>query len=591
MPGTIVMKTVTSDMAPKMDTSAAFSEIAFDERARLQMALDISDAVIYEWSLVDDRIQWDDRIHAMLPTNDPEHLQTGEGFKSFLDERGVKLRSSLAKGDSASLSSFQIEYQFRMASDELCWVEDRGRRVVNQNGEVECIIGVLRIITQHKLREQRLNYLASYDDLTGLLNRTRLREKLDQTIYTCTQENQSGAYLVAGIDALAAVNSDYGFDIADEVIAGVGERLRETAGPDATIGRVAGSKFGIIIDTCDEDAIAAKAQEFVDGVHISVIDTSSSPIASTISIGGVALPFAAENSAMAMARAEQALDIAKHTGRSAISIYETSHDKGTVRKHNAQVGDQIVSALNERRVKLAYQPIVSAETLDVREYECLIRLIDREGKVWSAGEFVPHAERLGLIRLLDRRVLELAVDVLQDRPNLRFAINVSGVTATEAVGLEGYLRHIEANRNVADRMTIELTETSNLRNLEESVRFLSRLRDLGCRIAIDDFGAGYTSFRNLQALVVDSVKIDGAFIRGLATNQDNQVFVRTLLELAQNFGLETVAEWVGDEEEVELLRQYGVDYLQGFYLGEPVMALPEKDCAMDLAYNRKRSIA
>ncbi len=165
------------------------------------------------------------------------------------------------------------------------------------------------------------------------------------------------------------------------------------------------------------------------------------------------------------------------------------------------------------------------------------------------------------------------IEDLLKHPDVRLALNVSGMTATEALCLEGYLAHIEANRSVVDRMTIELTETSAIRDMEESVRFLSRLRDLGCQVAIDDFGAGYTSFRNLQALVVDSVKIDGAFIRGLAESQDNRLFVRTLVDLAKNFGLETVAEWVGNAEEAALLRQYGVDYLQGYYIGQPTMVL------------------
>ena len=542
---------------------------------KLKLALDIADAVVYEWRLDSDEIEWDSKIHTILPTSNPALLSSGEGFKTFLDEQGVSLREKISSPEDSNVSSFQIEYQFRTGSQDVCWLEDRGRRLFNDKGEVERVVGVLRLITQHKLREQRLNYLASYDDLTGLLNRSRLRESLDQAIYNSIQEGGTGAYVVAGIDALAAINSDYGFDVADELIAGVGERLQEEADSDSTIGRVAGSKFGIVLPYCDEVDIENAAKRFVDAVYISVIDTSSSPIAATISTGAVSFPAGAENSLQAMARAEQALDCAKRSGRSTVSVFDSAQETASMRNRNAKIGDDIVSALNERRIGLAYQPIVCAKTLEVREYECLIRLVDLNGEIVPAGEFIPHAERLGLVRLLDRRALELAIETLQTRKEINLAINVSGVTATEAVGLEGYLKHIEANRNVADRMTIELTETSNLRNLEESVRFLSRLRDLGCRIAIDDFGAGYTSFRNLQALVVDSVKIDGTFIRGIIQNQDNQVFVRTLLELAQNFGLETVAEWVGDSDEVDLLRRYGVNYLQGFYTGAPRMELPE----------------
>jgi len=145
--------------------------------------------------------------------------------------------------------------------------------------------------------------------------------------------------------------------------------------------------------------------------------------------------------------------------------------------------------------------------------------------------------------------------------------------------LEGYIDFLSANASITDRLTVELTETSAIRDMEESVRFLSRLRELGCHVAIDDFGAGYTSFRNLQALVVDSVKIDGSFIRDLHDSPDNQLFVRTLVDLAKNFGLQTVAEWVGSGEDADLLRDYGVDFLQGFYIGTPELELAAADPA------------
>ena len=563
--------------------SAAPDGGKFDEIERLKVALDIADAIVYEWSLTDDTIVWDEKIFSALSVDDQSRLATGAGFKSYLDQDAASLRDKLFDQSGSNVSSYQIEYQFNASAETCCWIEDSGRRVLGADGQVERLVGVIRIITENKLREQRLNYLASYDDLTGLLNRSRLRECLDQAIYAGEHQGAQGAYLVAGIDALSAVNADYGFDIADEVIAGVGERLQQVAGSEATIGRVAGSKFGIVIPVCDDVAIRSIAKEFVDSVYVSVIDTSSSPIAATISIGAVSFPDGAKNSLQAMARAEQALDASKHAGRSTVNVFDSTKETEFARLRNAQIGDEIVAALNDRRICLAYQPIVCAETLKVREYECLIRMVEENGDIRAAGEFIPHAERLGLVRMLDRRALELAVETLQERPDLRFAINVSGVTATEAVGLEGYLKHIEANKNVADRMTVELTETSNLRSLEESVRFLSRLRDLGCRIAIDDFGAGYTSFRNLQALVVDSVKIDGTFIRGVIQNQDNQVFVRTLLELAQNFGLETVAEWVGDSEEADLLRRYGVNFLQGFYIGAPRLDIPGEGATFDQA--------
>jgi EAL domain-containing protein (putative c-di-GMP-specific phosphodiesterase class I) len=141
--------------------------------------------------------------------------------------------------------------------------------------------------------------------------------------------------------------------------------------------------------------------------------------------------------------------------------------------------------------------------------------------------------------------------------------------------LDTLVAKLREDKSLASRLTVEITETMALHEIEGSAEFVKTLRDLGCRLAIDDFGAGYTSFRNLKHLEVDLVKIDGSFVKDLLNNKDNQFFVRTLVELAHNFELPIVAEWVGSKEEVVMLREFGVEFLQGFYLGEPAMSLPE----------------
>jgi len=183
----------------------------------------------------------------------------------------------------------------------------------------------------------------------------------------------------------------------------------------------------------------------------------------------------------------------------------------------------------------------------------------------------PAAEQLGLVRLVDRRALEMTVAALRAHPNIVLGVNVSGTTAGDPSWLKSFIDFVRANGGVAKRMIVELTETAALHHFEENANFVSQLRELGCRVAIDDFGAGYTSFRNLQMLRVDMVKIDGAYVQGLCTSPDNQIFVRTLVDLAKNFNLKTVAEWVGSAEEAALLESFGVDYFQGYHFGQPVL--------------------
>jgi EAL domain-containing protein (putative c-di-GMP-specific phosphodiesterase class I) len=204
-------------------------------------------------------------------------------------------------------------------------------------------------------------------------------------------------------------------------------------------------------------------------------------------------------------------------------------------------------------------------------HECLLRMKRADGTLVAAGLFIPAAEQLGLVRLVDRRALEMTVAALHAHQGVVLGVNVSGTMARDPSWLTSFIDYVRANGAVAKRLIVELTETAALHHFEENAQFVSQLRELGCRVAIDDFGAGYTSFRNLQMLRVDTVKIDGAYVQGLCTSPDNQIFVRTLIDLAKNFNLKTVAEWVSSAEEADLLESFGVDYFQGFHFGLPVL--------------------
>jgi EAL domain-containing protein (putative c-di-GMP-specific phosphodiesterase class I) len=270
-----------------------------------------------------------------------------------------------------------------------------------------------------------------------------------------------------------------------------------------------------------------------------------------------------------MARAEAALDQAKRLGRSSWSSFSEKTDTVTQRRRNTHMSDVILTALNERRVRLAFQPIVSDIGESPSKFECLIRMRGEDGREVPAPEFIPVAERLGLVHLLDRRVLELAVNTLAACPNVKLNVNVSMETVKDPLWAEGYLSVMRANEALARRITVELTETQVIDAIDASIEFVAELKKISASFGIDDFGAGYTSFRNLKALDIDILKIDGSFVTGVSSSRENQLFVRTLLDLARNFGMKTVAEWVDNEADAMLLKGLGVDFLQGYLLGKP----------------------
>ena len=541
-----------------------------DDGERIRLALGASGLVAYDWTSGDDRMVWTGDVATLFGFPGAATAVTGTAFQKLLSPEIAAERARALKGPASA--GFTLEFPFETPDRRVRWIEERGKAVVGPRGGVERVFGTMRDITAAKRAEARLRYLASYDELTGHLNRSRLRHALADCIEASERLQNSGAYLVVGIDHLSLVNQTYGHDVADQVIVATGNRIRALLHEGDIIGRSAGNKFGLILPGRTADDITAFAKTLRENMRASIIETPRGAVCATISIGAVMFLEGVSSGDEVMGRAEEALDGAKHSGRDSFRFFEASEQRESARRRMVSVADQVVEALNDRRIVLAYQPIVSAQTGEVDQYECLLRMLQGDGKIINAGEFIPVTERVGLISLIDQRALELAVDALRQKSDLRLALNVSSMTASNSVWLERFLAYMRAFRDVASRLTVELTETASLQDMAATAHFIRSLRELGCAIAIDDFGAGYTSFRNLQVFEIDSVKIDGAFVMGLAENPENQLFVRTLVGLAKNFKISTVAECVGDDTEAQMLRNFGVDYLQGYFLGRPEIA-------------------
>ncbi|MFQ5625486.1 MAG: EAL domain-containing protein, partial [Methyloligellaceae bacterium] len=362
-----------------------------------------------------------------------------------------------------------------------------------------------------------------------------------------------------------------GNTMAIEVRAGeiVGMRLRASLRDGDAIGRYSSNKFGLLLRQSGRDELEIITKRFSESICDSVIETSAGALTARIRQGCLLLPQQADTVPLLLSRSLEALESAKASPSNSIAIYEHCEQRESQRQKNIAMADRIINALNERRMILALQPIVSAVERKPAYYEVLLRMREPDGTIVTAGEFIPVAERLGLIRLIDHRVLELCIKLLKAAPNLHLAINVSGETASDAAWLNTLQGLANGERSLTQRMMIEITETAAITDIEESISFVKSLKELGCRVAIDDFGAGYSSFQKLRQLDFDLLKIDGSFVRDLPNSREDQILVRALVDLARNFAMDTVAEWVTDEATAKLVEQAGVSYMQGFYLGEP----------------------
>lgn len=557
-------------MQAALERAVRHGESGTAEIAQIETALRGAGVVVYVWNRRTGQTTWSPNATQVLELD----MAGQEDFWRRLPPDVARARAALLDNALAKGTPFALEYKLTRGRAKPCWVEDRGLVIADPHGEIGQIVGALSVITARKQREGRLAYLACYDDLTGLLNRARFYDSLSRTVATCRRTGRSAACLLVGLDHLDRINRTYGFDAADEVIIAISGHLEACLPQSAVIGRVGGDRFGVVLPDCDENQARTIVAEALESLRDHVIDTHAGPVAASLSIGCVMLPREARTSKMAMARAGEALERARTAGREGVAVYRFSAEEEAARRRHLDLAEEIVAALRERRIALAYQPILRAESGEVEMHEALLRLVRPSGEVVAAGEFIPTAERLGLIRHLDQAAFTAALEVLRAHPAARLAVNVSALTVTDPGWIEDKLTALETEPELASRLTVEVTETAAILDLPECARFLGRLKALGCRLALDDFGAGYTSFRHLKTLPFDTVKIDGSFIRGLLENRDNQVFVRTLIELARNLGLDIVAECVGGPGEAALLRDWGVHYFQGFYFGRPDLALP-----------------
>lgn len=534
----------------------------------VRFALEAAGQAMFEFDPATGDVVWAD------PEQAAEITGVGAGSAESLYEH---LISSVVPEDAARRQaeviaakragrSYTVEFRAQPDGSPLLWFEERGTWMTV--GGTERLVGVLRRIDSQKKREQQLSYLAAHDEMTGQLNRARTKEKLSDAIASAG-EREGAAFFLVGIDNVGGINVSFGFDAADEVIRAIAHRLRAALPEGCVCGRVAGTKFGIIAPGRSPERMRETAMHILNLVRADVVETRSGAIAASVCLGVAPLSADMGNAGVAMARAEAALDQARRSGPSSWSVFTELTDPVSLRHRDTEMSDLILTALNERRVSVAFQPIVVDIDAPWTKYECLIRLDNGEGEEISAPNFIAAAERLGLVHLLDRRVLELATKALSREPDIELAVNVSWETVKDPVWADGYISHLRANAHLADRLTVELTETRIVDAIEASEEFVSRIKGLGAKFALDDFGAGYTSFRNLKALDIDILKIDGSFITGLAQSRENQLFVRTLIDLARNFGMKTVAEWVDNENDARILKALGVDYLQGFYISRP----------------------
>ncbi len=500
---------------------------------------------------------------------DVYHLpQNRDALQKRIHSDDLRIFQSATRSLNWPGAQYQIEYRLKTQDDNWIWVNETAERKNAESSPLE-LEGVIRDITDEKAKSVRAAWLSRHDDMTGLLTQNAFVE-IGETLCALGRRVQAkGAVFRLRLTNLEDIFRTYGFEAGDHLCRSVADRLRQIIASPDCLAKAQGGDFLIAvlgIEGPDRDpAVLAKRLQIA--LTKTGYKSPFGPLQAAVSIGYTSLPQTGNSMDTLLRKIDRALEVRPSE---TLSEYCVSMGLSTSLNRDRDISkEDIIAALNENRISLAYQPIVEAVSGDLHHYECLLRLREESGELVSAGRLIMAAEQLGLVHHLDRQALELASHKLADMPKLKIALNVSANTIQTPQTAQSYLDALKAMGDRTHRITIEMTETAALDAPDLATHFSAEVRALGCEFSIDDFGSGHTTFRNLMAIEAESIKLDGSFIKGVAASSQKQIFVRMMVDLANTFGVKIVAEMVEEKSDALALKKLGVDYLQGYLYGLP----------------------
>ncbi|MGH8771454.1 MAG: putative bifunctional diguanylate cyclase/phosphodiesterase [Burkholderiales bacterium] len=451
------------------------------------------------------------------------------------------------------------------------WVGINARVSYNDNRAPTGIRGTARDITEQQLSAQRIEHLAKHDPLTNLPNRVSLQ----QTVETALTQSAVGAVLFIDLDHFKYVNDNFGHKAGDLLIIGVAGALRETLREMAVqIYRLGGDEFAIHLPQglrTDAIEIAEKVLEAVR--HYKLQAAGHRRISNlTASIGVALYPFHGSDIVSVLSSADIAMYQAKDHGRNRYMLYDQEATNLRSTHKRVHWSKKLREALDEDRLVLYAQPVVRLSDRSPVHHEVLVRIREDDGKIVLPGQFIEIAESLGIVQEVDMEVVRklLAHTKTEKRePKLRYFVNLSRVSISDHRWVRKFHQMMTESGADLSQLVFEITETAAMSEIDVTLSFIRELKELGCRFALDDFGAGFSSFYYLKRFDVDYLKIDGSFIRDLATDEGSQVFVKALCEVARGLSKQVIAEWVEDPRVARLLIEMGAQYGQGFLFQQP----------------------
>jgi diguanylate cyclase (GGDEF)-like protein/PAS domain S-box-containing protein len=472
-------------------------------------------------------------------------------------------------------NEWQGELQNVKKNGGLYWVREHICPMVDDTGKVTHFLATQEDITEAKRLQAETSFQVSHDPLTGLINRREFEQRLARVINSAKQEDSNHALCFLDLDQFKVVNDTCGHMAGDELLRQIASIMQKNIRTRDTLARLGGDEFAVLMEHCNIDSAYAAAEHVIHAIEDFRFHCQGNTFALGVSIGLSVIDSHTKDGQEALSQVDSACYAAKDAGRNRIEVHVEDSERLKQRKGEIKWNIEINDALDEGRFLLYVQPIVPIVNPGLSPgYEVLLRLQMRDGTIVPPGAFLAAAERYNSITRIDRWVvghtlqwLSLYADSLQNINAI--AINLSGAS----LGDEGMLAYIVQQLTdgdvPAEKIKFEITETAAIANLHDATVFMQTLSELGCRFALDDFGSGLSSFAYLKHLQVNFLKIDGMFVKDMLDDPIDFEMVKSINQIGHVMELETIAEFVENEQILDKLREIGIDYAQGYHLGKP----------------------
>jgi len=442
-----------------------------------------------------------------------------------------------------------------------------------QYGEDMVILTMGLDISERKIAEARNIRMAYYDYLTGLSNRRKFQEEFNQKLASAGRYGYQLALFYLDLDRFKEINDTSGHEAGDNFLKMVANALRETVRSTDFLCRLGGDEFTLLMPHADLTGVEHIAKKINSVLKAQKFSCAGKNYSASASIGISIYPTHGTTVNELMANADLAMYRAKELGRGQYHMFNPDYDYRSKLNQTVRWRTILEDAIANDKFVLFYQPILTIKSDDVSHFECLVRLQQDDGKLLMPAEFVFRAEELNLIGKIDRIVLQKAVEkhieFNRQGKDYKLSVNVSKRSFDDPE-IFAYFAELFTNPEVdQQRIIFEITDTASISNYHSTHVLIDKIRALGCVLALNDFGVEYPSLYYLKNAPIDYVKIDGSLVRQIDKNQDDKIFVKALIELAQAFGKKTVAEYVENEDVLTILKEFGIDYAQGYHIGKP----------------------